>query len=559
MTKISTKALSLLLSLALIIGAIATIGTISASAETIQENVPVDDLTFNLGQFANNFFTASTESGNLTVTKGTSSGTGKGFTVRISKLKYYPVTNIVFNVTVNWEDSTNDHSIYCAYGKYAYIQDATNYSTDIIKKGSVSFVSGTAVNLSFDLTDVKDNGYDTIFFSRVDNFNSSSSLVINSVSITYDSSERKYFNGSFVSNEEYESANLLDGKTWSTGQWTNASSATFDTSSTTRIGITELIEVVPGSTLTFAIKKKDTGASISSSYKFVLRAYDSSKTLVPYGANNKDAEYSFGSTENNAVIDLSQSNLTSVAYIGVAIYSSGTVTTAFLDNNEPSLIVKSTGYSKTIMTDNTSVLTAPEALDFSLSGYTFIGWANNNKLYKAGSQITLTEDTTFTAVAAKVETQEGAGVRWSNTDVKRGLKFTTYISGNVNAAKLIDYISPALVKTVISGNGKTVDVLNSANDGNSKFADESNDTTLVYHGSVTAYQSDTSMLNVDFTAQGVATVTYADGTTMELASSTTTTRNMKDVAQAAYDALKDETTELATSKCALLKDVYGVQ
>ena len=199
--------------------------------------------------------------------------------------------------------------------------------------------------------------------------------------------------------------------------------------------------------------------------------------------------------------------------------------------------------------------------DATVSGYTFIGWKDSNgNLYKAGSQITLTENTTFTAVAAKVETQEGAGVRWSNTDVKRGLKFTTYISGNVDAAELKNYISPALVKTVISGNSKTVDVMNSStNDGNSEFAEESNDTTLVFHGSVTEYQSDTSMLTVDFTAQGVATVTYADGTTMELASSTTTTRNMKYVAQAAYDALKDETTELATSKCALLKDVYGVQ
>ena len=564
MKRFATKAVSLLLSLALLMSVFAVAGVLTASAETVNENIAVGDLVFELGQNASNFFTSSKESGNLTVTKGTSSGTGKGFTVRIPKMQYLPVTEIVFNVTVNWEDSTNVHSIYCAYGKYAYIQDATNQSADIIKKGNVNFTSGTAVDLSFDLTDVKENGYNTIFFSKVDNFNSSSSLVINSVSITYDSSERKYFNGSFVSNEEYESANLLDGKTWSGGQWTNASSPSFN-SSDQRIGISELIEVVPGSKITFAIKNKETGASIDSAYKFVLRAYDSSKKIVQYKANNVSDSYSFGSTENNAVIDLSQSNLTSVAYIGVAIYSSGTVTTSLLDTYEPSMIVKATGYSKTIMTDDTSVLTAPDALDFSSSGYTFIGWKDSaNKIYKAGSSITLTDDTEFTAVAAKVETQEGASVRWSNTDKKRGLRFETHITGNLPAEELVKVFSPAKVGTQIAMDGiatpKTVSNSTDAGGANeyATVIDNTTSSTLVYYGSVTEFESSMTNISTNFTAKGVATVVYADDSTADFESSVSSTRNMFDVATAAYDALNTGSDAYKAGKMQLLQEVYGV-
>ena len=569
MKTFTAKAVSLLLSLALLMSVFTVAGVLTASAETVNENIDASDLAFELGQNASNFFTSSKESGNLTVTKGTSSGTGKGFTVRIPKLQYYPVTNIVFNVTVNWEDSTNVHSIYCAYGKYAYIQDATNHSTNIIKKGNVSFTSGTAVNLSFDLTDVKENGYNTIFFSKVDNFNSSSSLVINSVSITYDSSERKYFNGSFVSNDEYESANLLAGKTWSVGQWSNASSPTFDTLSTTRIGINELVEVVPGSTLTFSIKNKENGVSIDSTYKFVLRAYDSSKKLVPYKANNVADTYSFGSTENNAVIDLSQSNLTSVAYIGVGIYINGvTVTTSLLDTYEPSLIVKASGYSKTIMTDDTSVLTAPDALDFSSLGYTFIGWkSSDNKLYKAGSTITLTDDTEFTAVAAKVETQSGASVRWSNTDKKRGLRFETQITGNLPAEELVKVFSPAKVGTQITMDGvatpKTVSNSTDAGGANeyATVIDNTTSSTLIYYGSVTEFESSKTNIKTDFTAKGVATVVYADDSTADFESSVSSTRNMFDVATAAYNSLNsgsDKDDAYREGKMKLLQEVYSL-
>lgn len=198
--------------------------------------------------------------------------------------------------------------------------------------------------------------------------------------------------------------------------------------------------------------------------------------------------------------------------------------------------------------------------DASVSGYTFIGWKDSNgDLYRAGSTIAITQNTKFTAVAAKVETQDGASVRWSNYDIKRGLKFTTYITGNVDSSELIKYISPEFVKTNITGNGKTVDVMNnSANDGHSKFAEESNGTTLVFHGSVTEYQDEKSMITVDFTAKGIATVKYADGSETVLESKTTSTRNMAEVAQEAYDALKGQTSELALSKCALLKDVYDV-
>lgn len=52
MTKISTKILSILLSLALIISAIATVGTISASAELVTDNLTSSDFTFANGQWA---------------------------------------------------------------------------------------------------------------------------------------------------------------------------------------------------------------------------------------------------------------------------------------------------------------------------------------------------------------------------------------------------------------------------------------------------------------------------------------------------------------------------
>lgn len=562
MTNFSTKALSLLLSLALIISAFAMVGTISASAEDTIEQLTSSDLTFVNGLYGK--FASNTSSGLLTVTKGSTNGTGYGFIIRIPKLQYYPVTKIDFDITVNWANTGDTYNITCGFGEYENIQDVTNKSTGVVKNGNrgiTSFTSGQSTVLSFDLSGVQGEYYDTLYMSKVNDLTDSGSLVINSVSITYDLSLRTVFKGTFNVGS-LTSGNLLktDKESWSQGQWDmNKSSATY-VANATRIGIDRLIDVVASSKITFSLVNRSTGARAADTYRYVIRGYNSSNAKVNYNASNAANSSSLGGVANNAVIDLSQSNLTSIVKIGVAIYGSGTVTTDFIDTYMPSMTMTTKATSTAVKSDTTSVVTAPDLPDYSLTGYTFIGWKDSaNNLYKAGSQITLTDDTTFTAVAVKVETQEGAGVRWSNTDIKRGLKFTTYISGNVDAAELKNYISPALVKTEITGNGKTVDVMNSsANDGNSAFAEESNDTTLVYHGSVTEYQSDTSMLNVDFTAQGVATVTYADGSTMELASSTTTTRNMAAVAQAAYDDLKDETTELAVSKCALLKAVYGV-
>lgn len=583
MTNFSTKALSLLLSLALIISVFTMVGTISASAEDLVKYFTADEITFE--NSVNNTLSSSSkdiDDGLILVSGVNKFGTDKGFVFKLTGASTMYLKSISFTLSANTAQNVS-----VAFGKYAKVQNVNNLS-DAVKKTGQKIDSVDTV-FTFSLDKPEYYGYDTFYVTiTYQSATKAETVTLKSVSATYTDAVINIYKFKTSVNAGPTAMSFADDY-WAMGQWVSGNGR-WD-SSTNRISITKKIPVKEGAIYTFTFNK----SAVTPSFAQVLtRVYKSGigniadgGDLIASGNQNtmqtnfispsSSMEIASGSTGSSTTnIDSSGTKIKikegcGGAYMLISLFSSGwasTHCTAALaaqaaDGYSLRITETLTNSTNTLMSVDGSNVTAPGACLVN-PGETFIGWRNDKtgKLYPAGSVLTNEDftDKTFTAVSAKVETQEGAGVRWSNTDVKRGLKFTTYISGNVNAAELKNYISPALVKTVISGNSKTVDVMNSStNDGNSEFAEESNDTTLVFHGSVTEYQSDTSMLTVDFTAQGVATVTYADGTTMELASSTTTTRNMKYVAQAAYDALKDETTELATSKCALLKDVYGVQ
>ena len=566
MTKISTKILSILLSLALIISAIATVGTISASAEDLVKYFTADEITFE--NSVNNTLSSSSkdiDDGLILVSGVNKFGTDKGFVFKLTGASTMYLKSISFTLSANTAQNVS-----VAFGKYAKVQNVNNLS-DAVKKTGQKIDSVDTV-FTFSLDKPEYYGYDTFYVTiTYQSATKAETVTLKSVSATYTDAVINTYKFNTCVNDSTKEISFAD-EYWKAGQWAYDTGKWGNTD--TRIGYTKKIPVKEGA----KYKVTFDSATTPSIGQVLVRLY---KSGISSFADGDDLILSTNQTKINQYYTKTYYNVASgstfkvgtgsgVAYILITLYNANwtkTDATAAVENQKNdaySLKITETfeDYTTTDLSLDGSGVTAPDSFLVN-HDETLIGWRNDatGKLYPAGSVLTNEDftDKTFTAVSAKVETQEGAGVRWSNTDVKRGLKFTTYISGNVDAAELKNYISPALVKTVISGNSKTVDVMNSStNDGNSEFAEESNDTTLVFHGSVTEYQSDTSMLTVDFTAQGVATVTYADGTTMELASSTTTTRNMKYVAQAAYDALKDETTELATSKCGLLKDVYGV-
>ena len=580
MQRISLKTLSVLLSFAMIISAFAAFGTISASAEDITEPLTSSDFTFANGQWASFSAVKDTDDGLITVTNPNNIGSDKGFVLKFSGLaeKFPTQISFVFTAASQITGAT------VAFGDYKFIQDITNDTSIPCVKYKSQTIGTTDTTITFTLPELCQ--YNTLYVSRMTGLTTTNSISIKSISVTYDSTVKRLYK--FNSNINYSKTMTFADNYWATGQWVSGVGGWYK--STNRISITRKIPVKEGAVYTFTFNKT---AATPGFAQVLTRVYKSGIGDIADGADliasenqatlksnfissTASMEIATGSTgTSTANIDNSGTKIkikegSGGAFMLISLYSAGwtatncatALTNQAADRYSLKITESFQNSTTTVISYDGSNITAPDACGVN-PGETFIGWKENTSgnLYPAGYVFEGVDSSkNFTAISAKVETQEGAGVRWSNTDIKRGLKFTTYISGNVNAAKLIDYISPALVKTVISGNSKTVDVMNSStNDGNGKFAEESNDTTLVFHGSVTEYQSDTSMLTVDFTAQGVATVTYADGTTMELASSTTTTRNMKYVAQAAYDALKDETTELATSKCALLKDVYGVQ
>lgn len=583
MTKISTKALSLLLSLALIIGAIATIGTINASAESLTYVPNANEVTFY--EESNRMQAVESEVGLYDVTNPKGLGADRGFQFRFTALSEKQATKV--EVVLNSTETLDQ--VIVAFGEYRALQSIRNQPTDYnVQKSGITLTANEDKKITFDSLPVT-SFYDTLYFGSAWNCTSSLSktgtVTLKSVTVIYNRIPTYKYDFSSNINVTGNVMTFADNY-WATGDWV------FDQgywrTATDRISITRKIPVKEGAVYIFTFDKNTATPNFSG---VLTRVYKNGIANIADGddlidSNNQNTLKSNFITAVNSMEIATGSAGTSTtniatsgtkikikegsggAYMLISLYKSGWTATdcsAALANQAAdayNLKISETFDNKTttlLSTDGSSI-TTPDACSVN-PGETFIGWKDEStgNLYPAGYNFkSIDSNKNFTAVSAKVETQEGAGVRWSNTDVKRGLKFTTYISGNVDAAELKNYISPALVKTVITGNEKTVDVLNSVNDGNNSFADESNTTTLVYHGSVTEYQSDTSMLTVDFTAQGVATVTYADGTTMELASSTTTTRNMAAVAQAAYDALKGETTELATAKCALLKEVYGV-
>ncbi|MGN0114092.1 MAG: hypothetical protein ACI396_02060, partial [Acutalibacteraceae bacterium] len=489
-------------------------------------------------------------------------GTGKGVALQLSGASEMYFRQIKFTLTADV-----DQRVHVAFGSYVKIADSSKLTNAIIKSNTYIYTSETT--FTFELDKPEYYGYDT-FYITLYNSNTADTITLKSIEATkFDGTINTYkFNTSV--NDNTKEISFAD-EYWKTGQWA------YDTgkwsTSTNRIGYTKKIPVREGARYTVTYNNGIT-PTIS---QVLVRLYTSGISSIADGddlINSSIVKDNYTKTYFNIAssgTSFKIENGSGGAFILISLYGSSwnadSCATAIDNqlNDAYSLTITETfeDYTTIDMSLDGTGVTAPDTCLVNRDE-TLIGWRNDatGKLYPAGSVLTNEDlsDKTFTAVSAKVETQEGAGVRWSNTDVKRGLKFTTYITGNVGATELKNYISPALVKTVITGNGKTVEVLNSsAKDGNNEYADESNSTTLVYHGSVTEYQSDTSMLTVNFTAQGVATVTYADGSTMTLESSTTTTRNMYDVAQAAYNSLSsgsESSDSFKEGKMKLLEEVY---
>jgi hypothetical protein len=70
-------------------------------------------------------------------------------------------------------------------------------------------------------------------------------------------------------------------------------------------------------------------------------------------------------------------------------------------------------------------VTLPET---TVEGKQVIGWQDQNgELYHEGDVVVITEDTDFDVVAAAVDIQTGAGIRWAKDAAERGIRFETYI------------------------------------------------------------------------------------------------------------------------------------
>lgn len=252
-------------------------------------------------------------------------------------------------------------------------------------------------------------------------------------------------------------------------------------------------------------------------------------------------------------------------------FTIGNIYAANADDEVPGLLPKQSGYTATFVNGDKAVaaaqgetVTAPDAV--AIDGFEFVGWADADdysKVYKAGSTITLTEDTTFVAAGVSLETLNSASIRWSADDAKRGLRFTGVVRSNLGGAKETgELVSPALVKTAIKdlGNDTVKDVLNSSpKGGNSRWAEESTVTDLCWHGSVTEFAGKgDEVLEHKFSAWAVAEIKYQDGSSGWFVSEATDGFSMKDVAVALKEANTDTSAANYDYINRILKEVYNV-
>ncbi len=198
------------------------------------------------------------------------------------------------------------------------------------------------------------------------------------------------------------------------------------------------------------------------------------------------------------------------------------------------------------------------------AGKQFIGWLNStdSKLYKAGATYTVSAETTFTAINALVETQEGAGIRWAEQETERGLRFETYVSKDAFDAIGSSAFTVGTLILPASKYDASLTVENAASYTAVNVVDEKFYGTIGanyrYYGAVVDMEkyfgaAGTAANELALAAVGYATVTYADGTTKTFYSAFDASKNVRSAAQVANAALKDESANYSEKQIQILE------
>ncbi len=204
----------------------------------------------------------------------------------------------------------------------------------------------------------------------------------------------------------------------------------------------------------------------------------------------------------------------------------------------------------------------------TVDGKQFIGWKDSEgNLHKVGAKVAAAEGATFTGVAAAVELQTGAGIRWAKTEQERGIRFETYVSKDaLDAIGSSSFELGALIMPYANYNADiTVDTASTygaVNVVDPKVYGEVGDNYRYYTGVVDFERyfsvSGAVLADLKLTAVSYVKVTYADGTSAYFYDMPDATNNVRTVAEVARAAMADTEFGYTNDQLAIL-DLYAEQ
>ena len=178
------------------------------------------------------------------------------------------------------------------------------------------------------------------------------------------------------------------------------------------------------------------------------------------------------------------------------------------------------------------VATEVEENSVYILGDATYGYYADGKMYKAGTEITVTSDMTFTSVnTLSVTMANGAGIRYQGT---AGIRFQAAVVSD-NAAALADQsvIKEGTLITaedIYEANGSSLTLTSAGTKVNVKNTGWYNDSVGTYCGSLCNIVESNYIR--EFTAVGYVTVEYADGTSTTVYSAKGPVRSISQVATA---------------------------
>ena len=185
----------------------------------------------------------------------------------------------------------------------------------------------------------------------------------------------------------------------------------------------------------------------------------------------------------------------------------------------------------------------------NIEGKQLFGWKDaQGNVYAAGAEVAITADTAFTAVAAAVELQTGAGIRWAEQETERGIRFETTVSKDaLDALGSSSFELGALILPYANYDAnitvETAQQYGAVNVVDPKVYGEVEDNYRYYTG-VVDYEkyfavSQAALADLKLTAVSYVKVTYADGSNAYFYDMPDATDNVRTVSEVARAALAD--------------------